>query len=78
MVIPPPPRPTLPSAVASESQDLYDEFGLDDDVLAALDLGDGFNAPDNNKELDNKVSDVGFQKEKSGNALLNSFIIGHE
>lgn len=59
-VIPPPPRPSLSSSTSNESQDLYDEFGFDDDVLAALDLGDGAIVIDVNKEHEQTVSDVRF------------------
>ncbi|THH08246.1 hypothetical protein EW145_g2829 [Phellinidium pouzarii] len=57
-VVSPPRRPTLPALDTTESQDLYDEFGFDDDVLAALDLGDGVSAIDVNKEKDEVVAEI--------------------
>ncbi|KAH8116315.1 Mus7/MMS22 family-domain-containing protein [Phellopilus nigrolimitatus] len=57
-IIPPPRRPALHPLESSESQDLYDEFGLDDDVLAALDLGEGVATMNDNQEKDKEVAEV--------------------
>ncbi|KAI5121875.1 hypothetical protein M0805_001083 [Coniferiporia weirii] len=57
-IIPPPRRPALSPLDSTESQELYDEFGFDDDVLAALDLGDGVAANDANKEKDEAVAEI--------------------